>query len=174
MIVTNLKDNLRITPYINVKNRAKELNCNMPDGIAILPLNFEDANSKRDLFYDDNIDTTRKILRSAGIQLSSIEKEDEIYPHLVKHSIEWIGPTILFTATIVFQNPHLISLTLNVVANYLTELFKANPLDKKNAHLSLVIELPSGQSKKINYDGPPDGLRELPDIIRSLNNEEKS
>jgi|SRR5215204_1893367 len=49
--------------------------------------------------YEDNIDTTRKILQNAGIQLSSIEKEDEILPHLIKHSSEWIGPTILFTAT---------------------------------------------------------------------------
>jgi hypothetical protein len=55
------KSNLLVQNYINVKEKVKQLGCNKPEGLALLPRNFEKANFKEDLVHEGTVDTVRKL-----------------------------------------------------------------------------------------------------------------
>ena len=65
-------------------------------------------------------------------------------------------------------NPELINVALGVVANYVTEFFRGTPSDRQRAELSVAIKTEEGESRRIDYRGPPEGIRDLPDVIREL------
>lgn len=84
-----------------------------------------------------------------------------------------VGPTILITSSVIIQNPHLITITLNVISNYLTDFFKGVPNNQTNAKLSIVVKNKSGDYKKIKYNGHKDELKELPKIIKAVHDEQQ-
>jgi hypothetical protein len=53
--------------FINVEDRAKYLGCNVPSGIALLPSNFETAESKDKLVHESNASTVRVLFRNNNI-----------------------------------------------------------------------------------------------------------
>jgi len=69
------------------------------------------------------------------------------------------------------QNPHLMTIALNVISNYLTEWFRGIPRDGRKVKLRIITETKSGLYKEIEYEGPPDGLKDLPEVIREVHNE---
>jgi hypothetical protein len=160
-----------IEDSINVKQKAQDLNCNIPTSIAILPRNFENAPSKDELVHADTTSTIRVLWRQNGIIETPIEKETESIPFVVEESFEWIGPIIFFTATFISQNPHLIDISIGVISNYLTDWFKGIRKEERKTKLDIIVETPSGVYKKIRYEGSPDGLKDLPGIIRSIKDE---
>lgn len=58
--------------------------------------------------------------------------------------------------------PHLVTIALNVISSYLTEWFKGIPKNNRKVKLSIVLETKKKEYKKIEYEGPPDGLKQLP------------
>jgi hypothetical protein len=73
------------------------------------------------------------------------------------------------SASLLSQNPHVISVALGVVSNYLTDWFKGIPGSKK-VRLDVVVEQTEGQTyKRIHYEGDPEGLNELARIVREVN-----
>ena len=55
------------------------------------------------------------------------------------------------------QNPHIVSVALGIIANYATEIFKAEP--RGMVKLSIVLEKrPKSECLRIDYVGPAEGL----------------
>ena len=159
---------IQISEYVNVKKRAEELNCNIPTGIALLPRNFETAESKDELIHESSVPTIRVLWRKEKISETKIEKEEDKFPNAQENAFEWIGPIIFVSASILSQNPYVLTVGLGVVSNYLTEWFKGIPGDKK-VRLDIVIEQAEGKVyKRISYKGEPEGLHELPKIISEV------
>jgi hypothetical protein len=163
---------VEVKDYIDVKKRAEDLKCNVPDSMAILPRNFENAKTKEELIHEDATATIRVLWNNEGIVETPIEKEGESIPFVVENAFEWIGPLILFTSTLVTQNPQLIDVSLGVISNYLTDWFKGVRRSERTAKLDVVVEKRNGSYKKIHYEGSPEGLKELPKIIRSVHDEQ--
>lgn len=163
---------IKVEDYPDVKKKAKDLDCNIPDSIAILPRNFESAKSKEELFHEDTTATIRVIWRQNDIVETPLEKEGEDIPFLVEEAFGWIGPLIFFASTFIVQNPYLIDVSLGVISNYLTDWFKGITDIEKKVKLDIVVETKSGSYKKIQFEGPPEGLKELPEIIRSTHDEQ--
>ena len=163
---------IQIEDFPDVKNKAREMGCNVPETLAILPKNFISAKSKGELINEDTASTVRVLWKQAGIVETPIEKEGEKIPELVMNWFEWVGPTILFTSTLITQNPQLIDIALGVIANYLTDFFKGVPKGQKKAKLDFVEETKSGNYKRLHYEGDVEGMKDLPKIIRSLHDEE--
>jgi len=55
-----------------------------------------------------------------------------------------------------------VTIALNVISSYLTEWFKGIPKNNRKVKLSIVLETKKKEYKKIEYEGPPDGLKQLP------------
>jgi hypothetical protein len=52
------------------------------------------------------------------------------------------------------------------VANYVTDLLRGLPRDRRSARLSVVVETESGTTLRVNYVGPPEGIAELSRVVR--------
>lgn len=163
---------INVEEYFNVRKRARELNCSVPESIAILPRNFENARSKEDLVHEETTPTIRILWRENNVIETPLEKEGEKIPFVSEKFLEWAGPLIFFASTVIIQNPVLIDVSIGVISNYLTDFFKGMVKEEKKVKLSVVVETKSGSYKKVNFEGHPEGLKELPKIVRSLHDEQ--
>lgn len=161
---------IQITDYINVKEKARELGCNIPTSLALLPRNFEIAKSKDELIHESTVPTIRVLWRQNNIDETQLEKEGEKFPLIEEKALEWAAPIIFVSSALLSQNPHLISVALNVISNYLTDWFKGIPGSDKKAKLCIVEQTEKGPCKKIFYEGDPEGLKELLKIIHEVHN----
>lgn len=161
-----------LKPYLNVVDRATELGCNPPNGLTVLPRNFHSATSREDLLHEDTAPTLRALWVEAGIAETRLEPEGTRFPYIEENSFEWVGPTILFGSAVFIQNPHVISVTLSVLANYLTDYFKGRPNPK--VKFSVVVPLPKSKKyAKLDYEGDPEGIKEISKLIKDIRNEKR-
>jgi hypothetical protein len=161
-----------IENYMNIKERALELGCNIPSGLSFLPRNFDSAKSKSELIYESTVSDIRILFRDAEIAETKLEKQGDKFSYKQDKHFDWIGPTIFIGASILSQNPYIISITVGIISNYLTDLFKGS-FYSKNIKLSYVVEKISDKEiKRFSYEGDVTGLHNLPQIIHeALKNE---
>jgi hypothetical protein len=159
---------IKISNYVKVKKKAQDLGCNVPDSIALLPRNFEFAKSKDELIHESTTATVRTLWRQNDIVETPLEKSGEKFPFIAQEAFEWIAPTIFVTATLISQNPALVTLALNVISNYLTDWFRGITQDKRKVKLRIIVENKHKSCKKIDYEGPQEGLKELHKVIKSV------
>lgn len=158
---------IQVTEYINVQKRALELNCNVPTGLAILPRNFETAETKEELFHEDSTVTIRSLWRQAQVTETRLEGEGHRFPSIQEKSFDWIGPTIFIGASMLTQNETLASIALNVLSNYITDFFKGHVGDHTvsvNIVLENVKKLGDTEEttyKQISLKGNADELNKL-------------
>src|SRR6266851_4933313 len=156
---------VEVSDYINVRARALELDCDVPTGLSLLPRNFDIASSKQDLFHDSSFREVRSLWRGAGIEETRLEGPGKNFAYVLHQTADWIGPIIFVSSSLLTQNPSLVSVALGVVANSVTDFFKGLPQLGQKVSLDIVIEsAPDRQYKRVHYEGPPDGLSELPKI----------
>jgi len=156
-----------VTAYIDVREKLARLGCRNPTGFAILPINFESAESIKDFRQASEAATVKTLLRSENLPHDDIVGRQDRPPYIQNNAFEWIAPTLFVSATLVSQNPVAISVALNVLGNYATDFFRGLS-GKKTVKIEIVVEQAKAKScKKISYEGPSDGLKDLADIIRS-------
>lgn len=159
---------IEVSEYVNVKERALKLECNVPAELAILPRNFESAEAKHELIHEDSAPTVRILLREAGLVETKIEKEGDKFPYAQEKAFQWIGPIIFVSPLLLSQNPYALSVAIGVISNYLTDWFKGVP-GRKKVKLSIVVEQSTEHiSKRIDYEGEIEGLKELLLIVQEV------
>ena len=161
-------EKIEIEDYVDVEKRAMALDCNVPTGLAILPRNFGTAAAKNALLHEDTAPTVRALLAERGITETRLERDAEHFQYIHENSYEWVGPTVLIGSAVFSQNPHVISITLSLIANYLTDFFKGRVGDRI-AKLSVVVPEPNSRRfTKITYEGSIEGIPGLEKIIREV------
>lgn len=161
---------IEVSDYIDVSRKLEELGCSQPEGIGILPDQFDSLTPEGTFAPLRRAFDVKHLLEDKQIPVSIIGKEgqDVLSTHIA--SSEWftgVGPTFLISAALLAENPHIISLALNVLANYLTEIFKG--AREGNASLEIVVEKDGPRVyKKIKCPVTPEMLKELPKIIKSI------
>ena len=158
-----------ISDYIDVKQRALELGCNVPTELAILPRNFDVAKSKDELVHQNPVPTIRVLWRRAGISETRIEKEGDRFPYVKEKEFGgWLGPVIFVGSSLLKQSPEAVSLALGVISNYLAGWYSVIGGEQK-VKLDIVVEQTEGGGyKRIEYEGDVEGLKELPPIVRRV------
>ena len=81
------------------------------------------------------------------------------------HSIDWFGPTIFIPLMVISQNQNVVSLCLNIISNYVYDLFKGKNKDP-SINCSFIYE-DKKKKKKIEYEGPVSGLKEIKKIMKA-------
>jgi hypothetical protein len=162
---------ITITDYGRVDQRVAELGCLYPDGIAILPENFDTASDRSELLHRTSATTLRKALRATSIPVSDLIPASERIPYITYKNFEWVAPTLFISAVVISQNSAAVTVALGVLSNLITEYFKGIP-DKKTAKLNVIVEKRIDRTcKKISYDGDIAGIISLADVIKRIADE---
>src|SRR5258708_3412630 len=156
---------IEVTNYINIRERALELGCSVPTKLALLPVNFETANSKEELIDEELVTTIRSLWKQAGLLETRIENKN--YPSELKRSLDIALPTIFVGVSLLTQEPNTVAIAINIISNYLTDFFKGIP-GKHKVKLDIVVEKKENEYCQLHYEGNEEGLAELPVIIEAM------
>ncbi|MFT3910286.1 MAG: hypothetical protein QM737_12725 [Ferruginibacter sp.] len=152
---------------LDIANRFDELELTFPDSLTFFPENFDTANSKEDFVFTDSMSDLRKIfLQDNGITIPVLGVDTELYRS--RKSADIYLPAIFFGLSQISENSTFVSVSLNVLSNYIYDLCKGSS-GKKTAHVDLYIETEKkGKLKKLSYNGSVEGLKELEKIIKAM------
>jgi hypothetical protein len=164
---------IEINDYIDVGQRASELGLKAPEGLCILPRHFASAQDVAELVHESSALDLKTLFREAGLPVTVYQPDGTKIPYVQENDITWIGPLLFVSCAALSQNPHILSVALSVIANYVTDLFKGLPQPAR-VKLSLVVETHTTKTtttvtKKIDFDGPPDKLSEINGLIKDIN-----
>lgn len=160
-----------ISEYIDVRQRITDLGCLSPTGLALLPANFETASDISNLRQVSESATVRTLLRISNVPLEELFSKDQRPPYIQNKALDWVAPTLFVSAGVLSENPSYLSVALSVIANYATEFFKGVS-ENHAVEMELVVERSKNKvCKKITYKGPPEGLKNLSEIIRAASDE---
>ena len=159
-----------ISDYIHVFEKLDELGCSYSEGIAILPVNFETATPTTTIEQSMGTLAIGKLFKINDVPCSEVRRENEKPSYMGYRSAEWVLPTLFFSALLLSENPAIVSISLGVIANFLTDRIKETDR-KQTVKLDIVTEKNKGKTyKKISYEGPIDGLSKLADIVKEILN----
>lgn len=157
-----------VTDFVNVSKKVADLACRYPDRMALLPINFESASSIGEFLQASEAATIKKLLVADGLPLDDIVSPSQRIPYIKNKSHEWVAPILFVSASLYSQNPALVSVALSVLANYATEFFRGIS-SLHEVKLDVVVERKRNETyKRISYQGPVAGLRDLPEVIREV------
>lgn len=158
----------KITKFISVSDRLISLGLAPANGLALIPDNFDSAHGVTELRQQSEADTVRTLFRLNNVPLVELFNKAEQPPYIQNNGYEWFGPTLFLPAAFLSQNPHVITVVLGLITNHLYEVFKGS--SNGSASLKIVRESKDGTCTKISYKGTIDGLKDISDIVASLDN----
>lgn len=160
-----------ISEYIDVRQRISDLGCLSPTGLALLPSNFETAPTVSEFRQGSESATVRTLLRTSEVPLDEIVSKDRRPPYVQNNAFEWVAPMLFVSVGVLSQNASYLSVALSVIANYATDFFKGMTGDNE-VQMDIVVERSKSKvCKKISYKGPPEGLKDLSEVIRAASDE---
>ena len=163
---------IQVVDYQSVRDRVNQLGCQVPESIALLPRNFETATSRELFLHELEVPTVRVLFRRVGVIETPIENPGERIPLIAENALQdWIVPVIFFSYSALTQNPALVNISLGIIANYLTNLFKGLTA-QRGVKLDIVIEKENGDCKRVHYEGDTEGLSTVERIVRQVNRNE--
>ncbi len=161
---------IAVVDYPTDAERLAELGCPFPTSLALLPANFETAESPADFIQAQEASTVRKLLREQHVPVEELRSPGPSRVKITK-SFDWVAPMIFVSAAVLSQDPTIGSVGINVLSNYLTELLKGLG-GSRTVKLEVVVERKKDRTcKRIIYEGDPSGLAELSDAIKRLADE---
>jgi hypothetical protein len=150
-----------ITDYISVHQRAADLGCAVPQGIALLPMNFDSATARADFLQRSEAATVRTLFRSHNLPIGELLPASERPPYIQNNGFEWLAPTLFISSSLMTENQAAVSVALNVLSGYILDFLKGM-LGTKAVKLDIVVEKRGNRScKKISYEGDVIGLNTL-------------
>ena len=156
--------------YVNVNEKIADSGCIFPSeiGIIFLPENFDIATSRSAFGMRSEAATAKTLFRNNNIPVGQILPNNDRMSYIRNNGFEWALPILFISASLISQNPSLMSLVLGELTNYLSDLFKGMT-GEKIATLKIVVEKKAGSScKKITYKGDVGGLKSLAEINTGL------
>lgn len=157
-----------VEDYPYVRDKLNDLGCRTPSEFAILPVNFETAESIDEFRQVSEASTLKTLFRSEDIPYDEVLEEEDKPPYTQNNAFEWVAPTLFVSAAVVVENPTYVTIALNVVSNYATDFFKGMSGDN-TVNMDIVVgSSENKECKKISYEGPPEGLEDLGSIVKEV------
>ena len=132
--------------------------------VLILPYGVDEEfkGKKETLYTESSISVLKKLKQNdVHVDFAVGSPADSIY--IENRSIEWFGPTLFFSLSLLSQNPTIVSICINVLSSYIYDIFKGKSEDP-NVKCSFVLE-DNKKKRKINYEGPVSGLNKVEEIV---------
>lgn len=112
--------------------------------------------------FESSAYTLSKILAEENIVTSRIvpnEEEGEIN----ENAFDLLLPVIVISGTFLSENPHLVSLSINLISSYVHDFF-TGIRGEKTVKCKILIK-GKKTTKKIYYEGPPEQFKDVKDIL---------
>jgi len=143
-----------------------------PEAVELLILPWRSAQENKEqgkAVYPESTSTIIKLLQKKSIEVRLAEGELSDVVLEDRHSIEWFGPIILFSAAAIANNPEIVTITLNIISNYLSNILFGDKVTKDEpvAKFHIVIQDEEG-TKKIKYEGPVSGISDIENVIKAV------
>jgi hypothetical protein len=162
---------IEVSDFVDVRARAAALGLTPPEGLAILPSNFDSAAEAGELVLASTASTVKKLWREKGIQETPVEQPGKKIPFSSEKAVDWIGPVIFISAALLSENPAAVQVALGVIANHVTDAFRGLA-GWRRVKLEVVYETRDQNNfQKIHYEGDVDGLLQLPNVIRQMSDD---
>jgi hypothetical protein len=159
----------KISDYINLNQRLDDLDVKIESEFCILPENIASAKSKNDFVFTETALDIKKFLKLNNVEIELLPGNGLKLRQ--RKSIDFFLPIIFIGYSILTQNESLIATGLEILSKHIINQFKGT-FGEKKVKLDIVIETkPKKEYKTINYEGSVEGLKEIPEIIKSLKNE---
>jgi hypothetical protein len=147
------------TLYARVVDRACELGCEMPDGLAILPENFCSASSRQSLLVRAEAGPLRALFEERNLTLGSFFPAGERTTFDRGDGIGWEA-SLFVSAAFVERRPDAVPAALSLISRYLEEFLQNHAVRKIG--LSVVVERKKdGMCRRLAYEGDAAGLPSL-------------
>lgn len=157
-----------IQEYKEFTDILEKFGFEIPNGITIIPFNFDFAESKEKLVYRGSTKSLKKLWRSNNVDVNIIEGKNGKPLYIHQHSAEWIAPTLFLSAALISESPNTVSIALSVIANYVTDLFKGKP-PKTEFKMEIIIEDEKDKKyRKLTFEGEPKNTNAIIKMIREL------
>lgn len=157
--------NYKIEEYA-IEDNLKRLDLEIPNQLSFLPENINSAEKKEDFIFTESMIEVNKYFKANNLELDVFGGDSELYRS--RKNADLYLPAIFISLSVITENPHLISVSLNILSNYIYDSFKGT-IGKKTAHVEFHIETKEkGKVKKIDYKGDAEGLKDLEKIIKAL------
>ena len=129
------------------------------EGLIILPVEV----SENGPIYSGNSKSVVNLMAESGIDFGLPSEGDQtVYREL--RGADWFGPVLFYSIGTYIQNRDVVSISLGVISNYITDIFKGS-FSKPRVRLGIVVEVEKGRKyKKISYEGPVEGLSKLAEL----------
>jgi hypothetical protein len=139
----------------------------MNNNIILLPDNYNTIKDSSEAIFSSTTQTLKQLLNINSIKVNIPYDENKLIL-MDKRNNEWFGPILLFSTSILTQDPNLLSVTLGVISNYLTDIFKGTATET-DAHLNIILyDENSKKAKEIKYKGPIKGIKEITKTAKEL------
>lgn len=152
---------------LDFSEKLRELKLTLPDNLAFFPDNFETAQATSDFIFTDSMLDLNKIFQQENKVFVPVFGQDtELYR--TRKSSDVYLPAIFFGLSQLTENSTIVSVSLNVLSNYVYDLCKGSS-GNNTAHVDLYVETKEkGKVKKLIYNGNVEGLKELDKIIKAM------
>jgi len=143
------------------KEQFRSVYAEVPDGVSVVPSGIEEQDSRQFVVYPDGADTVRKLLEQNGVDIVSLDTEEDTST-LVLRSEEIIIPTIYIAYTVVRDNWDQIKWALEKLSGYYSKRYD------QDVEFTVEQETESGETVRLTYKGPADEIETLSDQIASI------
>ncbi len=136
--------------------------------VIILPTYIQELSGKS--IYTKETINFIKYLNQNKFKITLSETNPKNFLYQDNKSIDWISP-IIFISNTITANPDAVKLLIDLIISYVSEKF-AHVSDFKSKCTFIYEDKKSDSSyKKITYEGNITGLKDVKDILNSINNE---
>lgn len=157
--------NYTIEEY-KIEDSLKKLDLPLPEKLSFFPENFLTAEKKDEFIFTDNLIELNKHFKLNQLELSILGGDTELYRS--RKNADIYLPAIFISLSVIAENPTVISVSINVLSNYVYDALKGT-IGKKKAHVEFYIETKEkGKVKKLNYKGDAEGLKDLEKVIKAM------
>ena len=114
--------------------------------------------------------TIKKLLLLDNLPYADVSRQNDPPKYVTEHSADLILPTIFISGALLSQNPQLVSLALNIISNYATDIFKGMR-SEQTVKIDFVSETAEGGYKNLSFEGSPQAIPEVMPLFQELINE---
>lgn len=131
--------------------------------VLLLPDNW--SAPEKEPVYAASTESLRKLFVKEGVAVGTLTPVTP-FTHLKdERALDWMSPVLLVTSLLITQNPQAVTIALNVISNYVTEILRCIKSDPK-VRLTIIRTATNCRiAQKINYEGPVSGLDELSKVL---------
>ena len=110
---------------LDISKRLDELGLALPESLTFFPENFDTAKAKGYfVFTDSMLDLTKIFQQDNSISIPAFGQDTELYRS--RKSADIYLPAIFFGLSQITENSTIVSVSLNVLSNYIYDLCKGN------------------------------------------------